>query len=96
MSTFSLTGKNIVITGGGSGIGKAISTTFAENGASLHILDLSPEHFEVTINEIVEKKGIAKGYSCNVSNHKEVKALIDSIAKNHQIDILINLSLIHI
>jgi NAD(P)-dependent dehydrogenase (short-subunit alcohol dehydrogenase family) len=90
MTPFSLKGKNVVITGGGSGIGKAISTTFAENGANVHILDLSPEHFETTINEIRAMKGSAQGYTCNVANHKEVKQLIDTIAKKHQINVLVN------
>jgi len=35
---FSLTNKVAIITGGGSGIGRAMSTTFAEMGAIVHIL----------------------------------------------------------
>ena len=38
---FSLEGKQVIITGGGSGIGKAISKTFAEQGAIVHILELT-------------------------------------------------------
>ena len=38
---FNLKGKNVIITGGGSGIGQAISTTFATQGANVHILELN-------------------------------------------------------
>ena len=37
---FNYTGKKVVVTGGGSGIGRAISLLFAQQGAEVHILDL--------------------------------------------------------
>ena len=37
---FSLASKKVVITGGGSGIGRAISLLFAQQGAEIHIFDL--------------------------------------------------------
>ncbi|NEU06931.1 glucose 1-dehydrogenase [Flavihumibacter sp. R14] len=84
---FSLEGKTAVITGGGSGIGHAISVLFASKGADVHILDLTEESAEETVQEIIAagKKGAA--YACNVSDQGEVLKVVEKIGK---IDILIN------
>ena len=63
---FNLKGKNVIITGGGSGIGKAISTTFAAQGATVHILELNADNAESTVNVIKEEGGNAFAYNCNV------------------------------
>ena len=49
---FSLTGKTAVATGGGSGIGKAISKLFAKQGAIVHIIELNADAAQQTIEEI--------------------------------------------
>lgn len=51
---FSLKGKSAVVTGGGSGIGKAISVLFAKQGATVHIIELNLQSAEETVNEIKE------------------------------------------
>ncbi len=90
MSKFSLKGKSAVITGGASGIGKAISTTFAQQGAYIHILEFNAESGEQTVEEIKKAGGQANFYQCDVSNHQQVKAVINTITENHNIDILVN------
>ena len=90
MSKFSLKGKSAIITGGASGIGKAISTIFAEQGAHVHILEFNSESGEQAVKEINNSNGQANFYQCDVSNHEQVKEVIHSIAKNHNIDILVN------
>ena len=87
---FNLQGKTAIVTGGGSGIGKAISKTLAAQGASVHILELNVNTAQESANEIVAQDGIAFGHKCNVAKQSEVKHVVDAIAKNTQLDILIN------
>jgi len=87
---FNLQGKTAIVTGGGSGIGKAISKTLAAQGASVHILELNVDAAQECANEIVAQEGSAFGHKCNVAKQSEVKHVVDAIAENAQLDILIN------
>lgn len=87
---FSLAGKNILVTGGGSGIGKAICIIFAEYGGFVHILDFNESNIKETIAEIENKNGKAKGYLCDVSNNAEIEAIVNGIASEFVPHILIN------
>jgi len=88
---FSLENKAAIITGGGSGIGKAISMTFAEMGADIHIFDMNESAGTQTINEINKKGGSAYFYNCDVSNYNQVEELVKEVQGiSRRIDILIN------
>lgn len=87
---FSLKNKTALVTGGGSGIGKAISMTFAQQGAKVHILDFNLEGAEETILEIEKLGGTGKAHQCDVSNQKNVTDVISSISKEESISILVN------
>jgi len=76
---FSLKNKTAVVTGGGSGIGKAIAVLFAKQGATVHILELNAEAAEVTANEIKAAGGIAHAHACNVIDQKTVVDLFEKI-----------------
>ena len=84
---FKLTNKSVIITGGGSGIGKAMSILFAKQGATVHIIELNTEAATDTVNEITAANGKAFGYTCDVSIQQQV---IDTFSKIGKIDILIN------
>ncbi|SHJ03519.1 SDR family NAD(P)-dependent oxidoreductase [Pseudozobellia thermophila] len=87
---FSLNNKQAVVTGGGSGIGKAISLALAEQGAVVHILEMSEENAEDTAAHIKDMGGSAFTYGCNVAVQEEVKAAFTAITAERPIDILIN------
>ncbi len=84
---FSLQGKSAIVTGGGSGIGKAISLLFAKQGAHVHILELNATSGGAVANEIMAQGGQASVHACDVSDQQVVLALFKDIGK---IDILVN------
>ena len=90
MSIFSLNGKTALITGGASGIGKAIAQKFAAQGAEVHILEFNAENGQKVVEEIVNGGGKAQFHTCDVSDQKQVQKIVAEIAKKSQINILVN------
>jgi 2-keto-3-deoxy-L-fuconate dehydrogenase len=84
---FSLKGKSVVITGGGSGIGKAISVLFGKQGAFVHIIELNADAAKETVDQIVNDGGKAISYGCNVSDQQQIVETYNTIGV---IDILVN------
>lgn len=84
---FKLKNKTAIITGGGSGIGKAISLMFAEQGAYVHIFDFAIEAAEKVVEEIQLAGGKAKACFCDVADQEHVLSLVNGL---DSIDILVN------
>ncbi len=87
---FNLKGKTAIVTGGGSGIGRAISITLATQGAKVHIFELKAESASEVVKEIEASGGNAIAHECNVANHTQVKEKVSAIVGGGSIEILIN------
>ncbi|MFO8231966.1 MAG: SDR family oxidoreductase [Longimonas sp.] len=72
-----LDGEHIVITGGGTGLGRAMAERCAALGASVTINGRRTEPLDETVAAIEEDGGIANGISCNVRDAESVNAFFD-------------------
>lgn len=84
---FRLNNKTAVITGSGSGIGKAVALLFAERGANVHLIDLNNDAVELTATQIKAAGGRAVAQVCDVTKQADVKNIFASI---NSVDILVN------
>lgn len=84
---FNLKNKTTIITGGGSGIGRATSFLFGQQGAIVCVVDINQNQVEETIRLIRDEGGEAYGYVCDVTVQADVINLYKEIGT---IDILIN------
>lgn len=84
---FRFNGKKVVVTGGGSGIGKATALLFAKQGAEVHVVDLNEDAARATVNEIVETEGKAVAQPCDVTSLQQVKEVFTAVGR---IDVLVN------
>jgi 2-keto-3-deoxy-L-fuconate dehydrogenase len=86
-----LTNKIALITGGGSGIGKAVSVLFAKQGALVCILDMDEKGGNAVSAQITSEGGHATFFKCNVAKQAEVTKVVDGIYNDFgSIDILVN------
>ncbi|WP_454803285.1 SDR family NAD(P)-dependent oxidoreductase [Mucilaginibacter phyllosphaerae] len=83
----SLKNKTAVITGGGSGIGKAIALLFAKQGATIHIIELNADAAGDVIAEIKNAGGNGQVHAANVTDQQ---AILDVFKTIGTVDILVN------
>lgn len=86
-----LKNKVIVVTGAGSGIGKATAKLFGEHGAKVVVSDINQKNAEAVANEILMADGKATVVKTDVTQFEEVESLIAQVVSNHgQIDVMVN------
>ena len=88
----SLKGKTILVTGGGSGLGKSMSTEFLNLGANVVIASRNLDKLEVAAKEMEDETGgTVLPIQCNVKEYSDVEnVLSETIKKFGSLDILIN------
>lgn len=84
---FSLQGKQAVVTGGGSGIGRAVAELFARQGATVHIIELTGAAARETAEAIAQAGGTVHVHPADVSQQSLVRAAFQAIGR---VDILVN------
>jgi 3-oxoacyl-[acyl-carrier protein] reductase len=91
--TFDLSGRVAVVTGAGSGIGRATAQVLAGSGAVVYCADVrEPEALE-TAAEIIVAGGAAVGRSVDVSEPEEVTAVVAAAVADHgRIDVMCNIA----
>ncbi len=81
--------KRILITGGGTGLGKGMGTRFLELGATVYICGRREEVLKSTTDEL-KSKGPIQAIPCDVRSLESVEQMIDSIWAAGPLDILVN------
>ena len=86
-----LKGKKIVVTGGGTGLGKSMATRFAELGADLVITSRRQNVIDETAKALREHGGKVLAISCDVRDTEQVESMVEqTVSEFGTIDILLN------
>ena len=83
--------KNILVTGGGTGLGKEMATHYAEHGANIFICGRRENVLKETANEIMDKHGVSVNYeTLDIRASQDVDNYIDRIFQKSPLDGLVN------
>lgn len=91
MSARRYDGKTVWITGGGSGLGRAMAQAFARDGATVCVVGRRQEALDETVKLIGANGGSAFGLTCDVRDAARVETVVAEIAaRSGRIDVLVN------
>ena len=88
---FDVSGKVVLITGAGSGLGEGYAQAFGESGATVICAGRNKERLEDTVRKITESGGTARAFTVDVTDLDSIKALVAAVeAEYGRIDVLVN------
>ncbi len=86
-----LAGRTAVVTGGGDGIGGAVSRLFARHGAHVEIAELDPERADRAVADITAAGGSARAHVLDVRDADAVSAFAEAVLAEHpHVSVLVN------
>ncbi len=84
-------GRTIVVTGAAGNIGLTTALRFAEEGASVALIDLKQKELDNAVSRVTTHGVTARGYVCDVTDYTAVRETVESIAGDFgRIDLLFN------
>lgn len=88
----SLKGKTVIVTGGGTGLGRSMAKYFLQLGAQVALTSRKPEVLEKTASELGRETGGKVFYTtCDVRNHQEVENMVKAVTDHFgKVDVLVN------
>lgn len=87
----SIAGRTAIVTGAASGIGRATARLFADEGASVAVLDVNGDGITALVEEIAAAGGAAAGWCVDVADAASMAGVVEEIrARFGPIDILVN------
>ena len=86
-----LSGKVVIVTGGGGGIGGATCRRFAQEGAKVAVFDINEAAARKVADSITSAGGHAEAIACDITDHEAVSASVAGVVARHgRVDILVN------
>ena len=83
--------KVAVVTGGGAGIGGAISRVLAAQGAAVAVAEIDPERAAAAVQDIAARGGRATSHVVDVREPEDVQRLAEEVVERHgRVDVLVN------
>ena len=76
---FDVSGKVVLITGAGSGLGEGYAQAFGESGATVICAGRNKDRLEDTVRKITESGGTARAFTVDVTDLDSIKALVAAV-----------------